>query len=157
MTFRCDSPALTADALRAPLAGGHLLARGEEQAELLGRVPRPPLALRAGLAVEEALGDAVAHLEVDQLPTALALGVARHAHVVVWRLFLSGRRLEITKPGSLLLRSLYGPLLRICIEGLVNKPISYFKWPNKCLDPNRIFKIWKDESLQLSERRAGPA
>ena len=105
------SPSLAADALRAPLAGGHLLARGEEQAELLGRVPCPPLALRAGLAVEEALGDAVAHLEVDQLALALPLGVARHSRVVVWRLFLSGRRLEITKPGSLFLRSLYGPLL----------------------------------------------
>ena len=59
-------PSLTGDAFHAPLPGGTVLTLAvlEEEAELLGVVPRPPVAVLVRLAVVEALGDAMAHLEV---------------------------------------------------------------------------------------------
>ena len=101
-----DSPSLTGDAFGAPLPSGPLVAVLEQEAELLGVVPGPPLAGRVQLAVEEALGHAAAHLEVDQLALALALDVALRVQVQGgWRLSVdncTGSRLLCVR--------LHGPL-----------------------------------------------
>ena len=61
---------LSRDALSALLRIGPTLASVEEQAELLGLVPRPPVAISVRLAPEEALGAAMTRLEVDQVALA---------------------------------------------------------------------------------------